>query len=67
MVTPMLVEGGSFLGHRPVVDGVAQAFVWQSYTQVLDRVTNFGAGLSHLGLVPKRNFGIFSVNRPEWV
>ncbi|KAF9360084.1 hypothetical protein BGX34_007964 [Mortierella sp. NVP85] len=59
-------EGGSFLGHRPVVNGVAQAFVWQSYTQVLDRVTNFGAGLSHLGLVPKANFGIFSVNRPEW-
>ncbi|KAG0006567.1 hypothetical protein BGZ65_006565 [Modicella reniformis] len=59
-------EGGHFIGHRPIVDGVPQGYVWESYAQVNDRVTNFGAGLSHLGLAPKQNFGIFSINRPEW-
>ncbi|KAI8599176.1 hypothetical protein EDD21DRAFT_380523 [Dissophora ornata] len=58
--------GGDFLGHRAVVDGVPQDYVWQSYPKVHERITNFGAGLSHLGLVPKQNFGIFSINRPEW-
>ncbi|KAG0297871.1 Long chain acyl-CoA synthetase 7 peroxisomal [Dissophora globulifera] len=59
-------EGGDFLGHRPVVDGVVQAYQWQSYPEVHERITRFGAGLSHLGLAPKQTFGIFSINRREW-
>lgn len=38
-----------------------------SYTRVQDRVTHFGAGLAQLGLTKDSNFGIFSINRSEWV
>ncbi|KAG0347950.1 Long chain acyl-CoA synthetase 7 peroxisomal [Podila humilis] len=58
--------GQPFLGHRPIVDGVPQNYEWQSYPEVQERVKNFGAGLSGLGLAPKCNFGIFAINRPEW-
>ncbi|GJJ71125.1 long-chain acyl-CoA synthetase [Entomortierella parvispora] len=59
-------EGGEFLGHRPIVDDVPQAYQWQTYAEVKERITHFGAGLSHLGLAPNNNFGIFAINRPEW-
>ncbi|KAF9574845.1 Long chain acyl-CoA synthetase 7 peroxisomal [Mortierella alpina] len=59
-------EGGAFLGHRPIVDNVAQPYEWLSYPRVQERVANFGAGLIHLGLRVDSNFGIFSINRPEW-
>ncbi|KAF9961737.1 Long chain acyl-CoA synthetase 7 peroxisomal [Mortierella alpina] len=59
-------EGGEFLGHRPIVDNVAQPYEWLSYTRVQERVANFGAGLVQLGLKVDSNFGIFSINRPEW-
>lgn len=59
-------EGGPFLGHRPVVDNVAQPYEWMSYSRVQERVTHFGAGLAQLGLAKDPNFGIFSINRPEW-
>ncbi|KAF9956067.1 Long chain acyl-CoA synthetase 7 peroxisomal [Mortierella alpina] len=63
----VLRSGGSdFLGHRPIVNGEPQAYEWQSYVTVSKRVTHFGAGLAHLGLSPKQNFGIFAINRPEW-
>lgn len=62
-----IVGGAHFLGHRPIVNGQPQAYKWQSYVDVSKRVTHFGAGLAHLGLSPKQNFGIFSINRPEWV
>ncbi|KAF9204225.1 hypothetical protein BGZ49_005567 [Haplosporangium sp. Z 27] len=60
------VDGSDFLGHRPNVEGVFQAYEWQTYAKIQERVTNFGAGLFHLGLAPGHNFGIYSVNRPEW-
>ncbi|KAG0368592.1 Long chain acyl-CoA synthetase 7 peroxisomal [Gamsiella multidivaricata] len=59
-------DGGEFIGHRPVVDGAPQAYVWQSYPKTYERITNFGAGLSQLGIAPKQTFGIFSINSPEW-
>ncbi|KAF9899569.1 hypothetical protein BX616_002949 [Lobosporangium transversale] len=59
-------EGGSFLGTRPIVDGVAKPYEWMSYTRVQERVTHFGAGLAHLGVTSQSNFGIFSINRAEW-
>ncbi|KAF9948701.1 Long chain acyl-CoA synthetase 7 peroxisomal [Mortierella alpina] len=59
-------EGGEFLGHRPIVDNVAQPYEWLSYSRVQERVANFGAGLIRLGLKVDSNFGIFSINRPEW-
>lgn len=63
----MYIEGGHFLGYRPVVNGAVQPYEWMSYTRVQERVTHFGAGLAQLGLTKDSNFGIFSINRPEWV
>ncbi|KAG0273937.1 hypothetical protein BGZ95_010262 [Linnemannia exigua] len=59
-------EGGDFLGFRPIVDDVPQPYKWLTYSRVQERVTHFGAGLIHLGLATQQNFGIFSINRPEW-
>ncbi|KAF9578967.1 Long chain acyl-CoA synthetase 7 peroxisomal [Lunasporangiospora selenospora] len=58
--------GGDFIGHRPVVNGAPQEYQWQTYNHVRDRVTHFGAGLSHIGLGPKGLFGVMALNRPEW-
>ncbi|KAF9322615.1 hypothetical protein BGZ91_004183, partial [Linnemannia elongata] len=59
-------EGKEFLGHRPIVNGAPQGYEWQTYDKVKERVTAFGAGLSHLGLAPTGKLGIFAINRPEW-
>ncbi|KAG0056521.1 hypothetical protein BGZ83_004544 [Gryganskiella cystojenkinii] len=59
-------EGGDFLGYRPIVDNAPQAYEWITYSRVQERVANFGAGLAHLGVQANDNFGIFSINRPEW-
>ncbi|KAI9220682.1 hypothetical protein BC828DRAFT_405578 [Blastocladiella britannica] len=29
-----------YLGHRPMVDGVAQPYVWESFSQVRTRIAN---------------------------
>ncbi|RHZ43817.1 hypothetical protein Glove_853g5 [Diversispora epigaea] len=45
-------------------------YVWQTYEQIAERVTNFGSGLiKFMELTPKTDnlFGIFMNNRPEWV
>ncbi|KAF9586695.1 hypothetical protein BGW38_008618 [Lunasporangiospora selenospora] len=60
------LEGVQRSGYRPIVDGVAQAYEWMTYSRVQQRVTNFGAGLVHLGLKANDIFGIISINRPEW-
>jgi len=54
-------------GHRPMTNGVAGPFVWETYQQVYDRVLNFASALSTLGLTKGSSVGIFCVNRPEWV
>ncbi|KAI8912730.1 hypothetical protein EDD86DRAFT_224169 [Gorgonomyces haynaldii] len=56
-----------FLGHRPVTNGQAGPYVWQTYSEVLKRVSNLGAGLVAKGYKPDTNIGLFSINRPEWV
>ncbi|KAJ3338251.1 hypothetical protein HDU91_001274 [Kappamyces sp. JEL0680] len=57
----------NFLGHRPIVKGVAQPYVWQSYNQVYARIKNLGSALINRGYSPEENVGLFSINRPEWV
>ncbi|KAF0449735.1 acetyl-CoA synthetase-like protein [Gigaspora margarita] len=59
--------GGNFLGRRPIVNGVAQPYVWQTYSEVQQRVANFGSGLCKLGLKSKNILGFFSINTPEYV
>ncbi|KAG0223214.1 hypothetical protein BGW41_005679, partial [Actinomortierella wolfii] len=59
-------QGADFLGHRPIVNGVPQPYSWQTYSKVQERVKHFGSGLLHLGLKKNDNYGIFSINRPEW-
>ncbi|KAF9131551.1 Long chain acyl-CoA synthetase 7 peroxisomal [Mortierella sp. 14UC] len=59
-------QGKEFLGHRPIVNGAPQGYEWQTYDKVKERVTAFGAGLSHLGLAASGKLGIFAINRPEW-
>ncbi|KAJ3106570.1 Long chain acyl-CoA synthetase 7 peroxisomal [Phlyctochytrium bullatum] len=56
-----------FLGTRPITNGVAGPYVWQSYNEIYKRVKNLGAGLVKRGLKPDSNVGLFSINRAEWV
>ncbi|KAJ3335648.1 Long chain acyl-CoA synthetase 7 peroxisomal, partial [Kappamyces sp. JEL0680] len=56
-----------FLGHRPMIDGVAGPYVWQTYKQVYARIKNLGSALINRGYNPEENIGLFSINRPEWV
>ncbi|CAG8624931.1 16692_t:CDS:2, partial [Racocetra fulgida] len=59
--------GGKFLGRRPIDNGVAKPYVWQTYSEVQQRVANFGSGLCKLGLKTKEFLGFFSINTPEYV
>jgi len=66
------------IGHRPLIPGVRDQparrgpYVWQTYKQVEQRITNFGSGLlrvvADLNLSQQSGFhvGIWAVNRPEW-
>ncbi|KAI7865268.1 hypothetical protein BDF14DRAFT_1827145 [Spinellus fusiger] len=63
------------LGYRPLntQTGEHEPYVWQSYGQVEERITNFGSGLLHtinhtLGnpKTEKIPVGIWAPNRPEW-
>jgi long-chain acyl-CoA synthetase len=72
-----------FLGKRSVLDGVPGPYVWTSYNEVYSRVQKFGLVKNHIGAIGsllsirsaivarglpvKGSFGLFSVNRPEWV
>ena len=55
-----------FLGRRPIVAGVPGAYVWETYAQVLARVSRVAHAINFLGL-KNANVGLFSINRPEWV
>ncbi|KAK3827693.1 MAG: hypothetical protein J3Q66DRAFT_274964 [Benniella sp.] len=70
------MPNGPALGRR-VFDPVTKTFgeyVWETYTQVSDRITRFGSGLvkihqdSHgLSTAAQRwSVGIWAINRPEW-
>jgi long-chain acyl-CoA synthetase len=56
-----------FLGVRPVFNGLAGSFQWESYNKVYEHMKNFGSGLIQLGAKAKENVGLYSVNRPGWV
>lgn len=40
---------------------------WLTYTEVLNRIKNFGNGLIQLGLKPKEYVGIYATNCVEYV
>ncbi|KAI8067844.1 hypothetical protein BC940DRAFT_300590 [Gongronella butleri] len=62
------------LGHRKVLaDGSRGPYVWETYRQILHRITNVGSGLMNLinhTMNDSRTsgipIGIWAVNRPEW-
>ncbi|KAI8815021.1 hypothetical protein BJ742DRAFT_782017 [Cladochytrium replicatum] len=56
-----------FLGRRPVVDGLAGDYVWETYGEVYQRVKNLASYLKIIGLCEQAHVGLFSVNRPEWI
>ncbi|RHZ45732.1 hypothetical protein Glove_658g22 [Diversispora epigaea] len=60
-------EGGNFLGHRQVDNGIVGPYVWESYPEVQKRVANFGSGLRKLELDTKGILGFFSENNPQYV
>jgi len=55
------------LGRRPIVDGKAQPYVWETYNQVHQKVLQSASAFKHYGLTKGSRLGILSVNRPEWV
>ncbi|XP_055335802.1 long-chain-fatty-acid--CoA ligase 5-like [Paramacrobiotus metropolitanus] len=57
---------GKCLGYRT---SLTSPYVWLSYSEVLERVKYFGAGLVYLGLKPASEsfVGIFARTSPEWV
>jgi hypothetical protein len=56
-----------FLGVRPILNGVAQPYEWQSHNTVKRRIENYAKGLQKLGLGRQESLGVYGVNRPEWV
>lgn len=57
----------SMLGHRPIVDGEAQPYVFETYAEVFGQVKVLGAALAGLGLGPGSPVSILAINRPEWI
>ncbi|KAF4042744.1 AMP-binding enzyme [Phytophthora infestans] len=62
------------MGVQPLVDGAVQPFTWLTYEQVSDRITNIGAGMMHLDLLPRiggengdRMLAIYMKNAIDWV
>ncbi|KAG0298450.1 hypothetical protein BGZ98_000209 [Dissophora globulifera] len=62
---------------RRVYDNATKTFggyVWETYTEVSDRITRFGSGLVHLhqnalglpSVAQRWSAGIWAINRPEW-
>lgn len=57
-----------FLAHRPIIDGHAMPYEWETYDQIAARVKNLSTALAQIdGLEQKSNIGIWSINRPEWI
>ncbi|KAK8803494.1 hypothetical protein WA158_001188 [Blastocystis sp. Blastoise] len=66
-----LSPNGPCYGYRPVVDGVAQDYKWETFNEFWERIQNFGSGLKYLNLVPANCgyscIGLFCKNCMEWV
>ncbi|KAJ3024570.1 UNVERIFIED_CONTAM: Long-chain-fatty-acid--CoA ligase 1 [Siphonaria sp. JEL0065] len=59
-----------FLGTRPVTNGLAGPYIWQTYNEVYKRVRNLGSGLMSRFPPTKDDpphIGIFALNRAEWI
>lgn len=54
-------------GKRPIVNGVAGPFVWQSFNEVAARRNNVAGAMVKYGIKTKENVGLYSINRMEWV
>ncbi|CAG7835932.1 unnamed protein product [Allacma fusca] len=57
-------NNGNCLGYRP---DDQSGYRWLSYETIVNRSTNFGRGLRHLGAKEKEFVGIYSKNRVEWI
>ncbi|KAI8912664.1 hypothetical protein EDD86DRAFT_201962 [Gorgonomyces haynaldii] len=55
------------LGKRSIVDGKPGPYEWQTYKQVLERVTKVGTALVRRGLKREAMVGLFSINNSEWI
>ena len=56
-----------YLGHRPIKDGVAQDYIWETYQQVADHIENLSNALYHRGYRKGAIIGIYAINCPEWI
>jgi len=65
-----------YLGWRPIKNGEAQDFIFQTYAQISNRVNNIGSAIAELDLAPdvpdemlrnKGSLGMYCPNRIEWV
>ncbi|KAJ3124260.1 Long chain acyl-CoA synthetase 7 peroxisomal [Nowakowskiella sp. JEL0407] len=56
-----------FLGKRIITDGVVGPYVFETYSEVFERMKNISSFLVKYGIKPRQNVGLFSINRPEWV
>lgn len=55
------------LGHRPVVNGVAGAYVWDTYEAVDKKIAALASGMASLGLSAGQKVGVYGGNCPEWM
>eukprot|EP00244_Chara_vulgaris_P012465 TRINITY_DN6564_c0_g1_i7.p1 TRINITY_DN6564_c0_g1~~TRINITY_DN6564_c0_g1_i7.p1 ORF type:complete len:277 (-),score=55.31 TRINITY_DN6564_c0_g1_i7:404-1234(-) len=55
------------LGHRPVLDGQAQPYVWKKYREVKTIVDAIGSAFVHIGKKTGDTIGIYGANSPEWI
>lgn len=57
-----------FLGHRPIVDGKALEYEWETYEEVAGRIHDLASGLATLNeFCEGTRAGLYSINRPEWI
>ncbi|ORY50230.1 acetyl-CoA synthetase-like protein [Rhizoclosmatium globosum] len=59
-----------FLGTRPVTNGLAGPFIWQTYNEVFKRVRNLSSGLLTFPSISSgipASIGLFALNRAEWI
>jgi len=59
---------GDCQGYRPIVDGVAQEYVWMDYTTVKEMVVKLAGGMTdRLGVKRGDKVGIYGKNCPSWI
>eukprot|EP00803_Ostreobium_quekettii_P005717 evm.model.scf_27.6 EVM.evm.TU.scf_27.6 scf_27:41716-47095(+) len=55
------------LGHRPVVNGAPQDYVWWTYKETGAKVAALGSALQELGVPAGAKLSVFGANCPEWM